>query len=249
MRIDVLTLFPAMFDGPMSASMMGAARARGILDFRAHDIRDAAEDAHRSVDDTPYGGGGGMVLRVDVLTRALEHVEAAGVPVILLTPQGRPFSHRIALELASAERLVLICGHYEGVDERIRRQVSDEISIGDYVLTGGELAAMVVMDAVVRLQPGALGAEGAAARDSHAQGLLEGPHYTRPREFRGESVPELLLSGHHGEIARWRRQEALRRTWERRPELLHTAALDEADTSFLAQLAREWARRRLAGNR
>ncbi len=249
MRIDVLTLFPAMFDGPMSASMMGAARARGILDFRAHDIRDAAEDAHRSVDDTPYGGGGGMVLRVDVLTRALERVEAAGVPVILLTPQGRPFSHRIALELASAERLVLICGHYEGVDERIRRQVSDEISIGDYVLTGGELAAMVVMDAVVRLQPGALGAEGAAARDSHAQGLLEGPHYTRPREFRGESVPELLLSGHHGEIARWRRQEALRRTWERRPELLHTAALDEADTSFLAQLAREWARRRLAGNR
>ena len=160
MRIDVLTLFPAMFDGPMSASMMGAARARGILDFRAHDIRDAAEDAHRSVDDTPYGGGGGMVLRVDVLTRALERVEAAGVPVILLTPQGRPFSHRIALELASAERLVLICGHYEGVDERIRRQVSDEISIGDYVLTGGELAAMVVMDAVVRLQPGALGAEG-----------------------------------------------------------------------------------------
>ncbi len=249
MRIDVLTLFPAMFDGPMSASMMGAARARGILDFRAHDIRDAAEDAHRSVDDTPYGGGGGMVLRVDVLTRALERVEAAGVPVILLTPQGRPFSHRIALELASAERLVLICGHYEGVDERIRRQVSDEISIGDYVLTGGELAAMVVMDAVVRLQPGALGAEGAAARDSHAQGLLEGPHYTRPREFRGESVPELLLSGHHGEIARWRRQEALRRTWERRPELLHTAALDKADTSFLAQLAREWARRRLAGNR
>ncbi len=249
MRIDVLTLFPAMFDGPMSASMMGAARARGILDFRAHDIRDATEDAHRSVDDTPYGGGGGMVLRVDVLTRALEHVEAAGVPVILLTPQGRPFSHRIALELASAERLVLICGHYEGVDERIRRQVSDEISTGDYVLTGGELAAMVVMDAVVRLQPGALGAEGAAARDSHAQGLLEGPHYTRPREFRGESVPELLLSGHHGEIARWRRQEALRRTWERRPELLLTAALDEADTSFLAQLAREWARRRLADNR
>ena len=249
MRIDVLTLFPAMFDGPMSASMMGATRARSILDFRAHDIRDAAEDAHRSVDDTPYGGGGGMVLRVDVLTRALERVEAAGVPVILLTPQGRPFSHRIALELASAKRLVLICGHYEGVDERIRRQVSDEISIGDYVLTGGELAAMVVMDAVVRLQPGALGAEGAAARDSHAQGLLEGPHYTRPREFRGESVPELLLSGHHGEIARWRRQEALRRTWERRPELLLTAALDEADTSFLAQLARDWARRRLAGNR
>ena len=249
MRIDVLTLFPAMFDGPMAASMMGAARARGIFDFRAHDIRDAAEDAHRSVDDTPYGGGGGMVLRVDVLTRALEGVKAEDAPVILLTPQGRPFSHRIALELASEERLVLICGHYEGVDERIRRQVSDEISIGDYVLTGGELAAMVLMDAVVRLQPGVLGAEGAAARDSYAQGLLEGPHYTRPREFRGESVPELLLNGHHGEIARWRRQEALRRTWERRPELLHTAALDETDTAFLAQLAREWARRRLTGSR
>lgn len=249
MRIDVLTLFPAMFAGPMSESMMGAARTRRILDFHAHDIRDAAEDAHRSVDDTPYGGGGGMILRADVLTRALEKLNAHDAPVILLTPQGRTFSHQIAQELAQQERLVLICGHYEGVDERIRHQVSDEISIGDYVLTGGELAAMVVIDAVVRLQPGLLGAEGATARDSFAGGLLEGPHYTRPREFRDESVPELLISGHHGEIARWRRQEALRRTWERRPELLKTAPLDDDDVSFLAQLAREWALLRLAGER
>lgn len=249
MRIDVLTLFPAMFEGPLSDSMMGAARLRGLLDFHAHDIRSAAEDAHRSVDDTPFGGGGGMILRVDVLTRALEDLQPADSPVILLSPQGRTFTHEIAQELSQQERLILVCGHYEGVDERFRQQVSDEISIGDYVLTGGELAAMVVIDAVVRLQPGLLGAENATAQDSFATGLLEGPHYTRPREFRGEDVPEVLLSGNHGEIARWRRQQAIRRTWERRPDLLKTAPLDEEDAYFLGQLAREWSLLRLSGER
>lgn len=249
MQIDVLTLFPAMFEGPLSDSMMGAARLRGLLDFQAHDIRNAAEDAHRSVDDTPYGGGGGMILRVDVLTRALETLQPAGAPVILLTPQGRTFSHQIAREFSTHDRLILVCGHYEGVDERFRQQVSDEISIGDYVLTGGELAAMVVIDAVVRLQPGLLGAEHAATQDSFATGLLEGPHYTRPREFRGESVPDVMLSGHHAEIERWRRKQALRRTWERRPELLKTAPLSEEDASLLGEFAREWSLLRLAGER
>ena len=195
MRIDVLTLFPAMFEGPLSDSMMGAARLRGLLDFHAHDIRAAAEGPHRSVDDTPYGGGGGMILRVDVLARALEALQPAESPVILLSPQGRTFTHEMAQELSQQDRLILVCGHYEGVDERFRQRVSDEISIGDYVLTGGELAAMVVTDAVVRLRPGLLGAEAATARDSFATGLLEGPHYTRPREFRGEGVPDILLSG------------------------------------------------------
>ena len=249
MRIDVLTLFPTMFEGPLSDSMMGAARLRGLLDFHAHDIRNATDDAHRSVDDTPYGGGGGMILRVDVLTRALEDLQPADSPVILLSPQGRTFTHEMAQELSQQERLILVCGHYEGVDERFRQQVSDEISIGDYVLTGGELAAMVVIDAVVRLQPGLLGAENATAQDSFATGLLEGPHYTRPREFRGEDVPEVLLSGNHGDIARWRRQQAIRRTWERRPDLLETAPLDEEDAYFLGQLAREWSLLRLSGER
>ncbi len=245
MRIDVLTLFPAMFEGPMSASILGAARARSIFTLHCHDIRAAAKDAHRSVDDAPYGGGGGMLLRVDVVTNALEEL-AANAPVILLSPQGRRFSHSIAKELVREERLVLLCGHYEGVDERIRRSVDDEISIGDYVLTGGELAAMVLIDAVVRLLPDALGAEGAADRDSFANGLLEGPHYTRPRTFRGQTVPDWVISGHHSEIARRRRQGALRRSWERRPDLLYDAPLDEEDRAYLAELALEWGRKREA---
>lgn len=251
MRIDVLTLFPAMFEAPMSSSMMGAARARGLLEFQAHDIRAGAEDARRSADDTPYGGGGGMLLRVDVLSRALEAVIAgsnsdddADIPIILLTPQGQPFHQAIAAELARCPRLILICGHYEGVDERIRQRATREISLGDFVLTGGELPALVVIDAIVRLLPGALGACDAAEQDSFAAGLLEGPHYTRPRSFQGQDVPEVLLSGNHGEIARWRRQQALRRTWQRRPDLLRQAPLSDEDRAFLATLAREWARRR-----
>ncbi len=239
MKIEVLTLFPNMFDGVMSESMMWKARDRGLLDFSARDIRDYSGDKHRKVDDSPYGGGGGMILKADVLLRAIEALEPeADTPVILLSPQGRLLTHEAAAELSRRERLILVCGHYEGVDERVRElAISDEISIGDYVLTGGELAAMVLIDAVVRLIPGVLGAEGAQQRDSHADGLLEGPHYTRPPEVRGLTVPEVLTSGHHAEVERWRRQQALKRTWLRRPELLERAELSEADREYLAQLA------------
>jgi len=242
MRIDVLTLFPGMFEGPMNDSMMWKARDRGLLDLHLHDIRDHATDKHRTVDDTPYGGGGGMILKADVVVPAVEAVMAQvpGAPVILMSPQGRLFSHPVAVELAQHDGLILLCGHYEGVDERVRQLVvTDEISIGDYVLTGGELAAMVVIDAVVRLLPGVLGAAGAEQRDSHADGLLEGPHYTRPAVFRGLAVPEVLQQGHHAEIARWRREQALRRTRRNRPDLLRRAVLSQDDQNLLARLADE----------
>ena len=246
MQIDILTLFPGMFAGPMSESMMWKAQDRGLLDLRLHDIRDYAHNKHRAVDDTPYGGGGGMVLRADVVVPAVEAViqGSPATPVILMSPQGRVFSHDIAVELAGHERLVLLCGHYEGMDERIRQLVvTDEISIGDYVLTGGELAAMVVVDAVARHLPGLLGAEGAEQRDSHADGLLEGPHYTRPAEYRGYDVPQVLQNGNHGDIADWRRVESLRRTWQRRPDLLLQAALSEDERYLLAQFALDDVRR------
>ena len=218
---------------------MWKARDQGYLDFFAHDIRDYATNKHRQVDDTPYGGGGGMVLKPDVLVRAVETVKGDDdVPVILMSPQGRVFDHQTALRLSQQPRLMLLCGHYEGFDERVRDLVvTDEISIGDYVLTGGELAAMVVIDAVVRQIPGVLGAEGGAERDSHADGLLEGPHYTRPLEFRGLGVPEVLRAGNHGEIERWRRLQAIRRTWFNRPDLLMKADLTEDERYFLAELA------------
>ena len=242
MRIDILTLFPSMFAGPMNESMMWKAQDRGLLQLQIHDIRDYAANKHRAVDDTPYGGGGGMVLRADVVVPAIEGVTntSPDAPVILMSPQGRVFSHQVAVELARLERLVLVCGHYEGFDERIRELViTDEISIGDYVLTGGELAAMVVVDAVVRHIPGVLGAEGAEERDSHADGLLEGPHYTRPVEYRGLGVPQVLQNGNHGEIARWRREQSLRRTWHNRPELLLNIALSEEERYLLAKFAAE----------
>jgi tRNA (guanine37-N1)-methyltransferase len=245
LRIDVLTLFPGMFNGPMTESMMWKARDRGLLDLRLHDIRAWSTDRHRTVDDTPYGGGGGMVLRPDVVVDAIRAVTAdmANSPVILMSPQGRLFSHAVAVELARHPRLTLVCGHYEGVDERaIQLAITDQISIGDYVLTGGELAAMVVIDAVVRHVPGVLGAEGAQNRDSHADGLLEGPQYTRPQVYQGLEVPRPLQEGKHAEIARWRRQEALRRTWRYRPDLLMTAPLSDDDRSFLASLALDDAR-------
>lgn len=251
MRIDILTLFPGMFDGPMTESMLWKARDRGLLDLRLTDMRDFSGDRHRSVDDMPYGGGGGMVLRPDVVVRAVEAVLAGappGVPVIFMSPQGRRFSHDIAVELAGHDRLVLLCGHYEGIDERaLQLAITDEISLGDYVLTGGELAAMVIVDAVIRHIPGVLGAEGAAGRDSHADGLLEGPQYTRPPEYRGLSAPAVLLEGDHDQIMRWRRQQALRRTWQRRPDLLLKAELGEDDRYYLAELANEEARARLNG--
>ena len=241
MKIEVLTLFPDMFSAVMSESMMWKAREQGILDFQVHDIRAHAGNKHRKVDDSPYGGGGGMILKADVLVRAIEAVRSDDeTPVILLSPQGRVLTHQVAAELSERDHLILVCGHYEGVDERARElAISDEISIGDYVLTGGELAALVLIDAVVRLIPGVLGAEGAQHRDSHADGLLEGPHYTRPPEFRGLAVPEVLTSGHHAEVDRWRRQGALKRTWERRSDLLETAPLTEEDRTYLAQLRGE----------
>lgn len=242
MQIDVLTLFPNMFETIMSESMMWKARENQLLDFHAHDIRDYTQDKHRKVDDTPYGGGGGMILKPDVVVRAVESVkgEDAATPVILMSPQGRVFNHQIAVELSRNDKLILVCGHYEGFDERIRELVvTDEISIGDYVLTGGELAAMVVIDAVARQIPGLLGAEGAQHRDSHADGLLEGPHYTRPVEFRGLGVPEVLKNGNHAHIDQWRRREAIKRTWHNRPDLLLKADLTEDEKYYLAQLAQE----------
>lgn len=241
MKIEVLSLFPNMFEAVMSESMMWKARQNHLLEFRVYDIRDYAQDKHRKVDDSPYGGGGGMILKPDVLVDAIESVRPdANTPVILMSPQGRLLTHQVAWELSRQEHLILVCGRYEGFDERIRQlAASDEISIGDYVLTGGELAAMVVMDAVVRQISGVLGGAGAQDRDSHADGLLEGPHYTRPVEFRGLTVPAALRSGHHAQVARWRRQAALKRTWQKRPELLSSADLSEEDQSYLAQLARE----------
>jgi tRNA (guanine37-N1)-methyltransferase len=241
MRIDILTLFPEMFTVPMNVSMMWKARENGFLDFYAHNIRDWADNKHKSVDDTPYGGGGGMLMRVDVVVRAVEAVRGEeDLPVILMSPVGKVFNHAKAVELSKLPRFILLCGHYEGFDERVRDLVvTDDISIGDYVLTGGELAAMVVTDAVVRQIPGVLGAEAGAERESHADGLLEGPHYTRPAEFRGLTVPDVLKSGNHGAVDKWRRQQALRRTWFHRPELLRTAPLTEADAYFLAELAKE----------
>jgi len=242
MQIELLTLFPEMFSGPFTESILKRAQENGLLSLRLHDIRNYSTDKHRSVDDTPYGGGGGMVMKPGPLIEAVEAVRGAdpAVPVILLTPQGRVFTQRVAQELAQHARLILICGRYEGVDERVRQTVvTDEISIGDYVLTGGELPAMVLVDAVARLIPGVLGAPWGAEEDSHAMGLLEYPHYTRPPEYRGLAVPEVLLAGDHAAIAQWRRLEAIRRTWRRRPDLLLTAHLSAAEQWFLADLAEQ----------
>ncbi len=242
MRIDILTLFPGMFPGYLNESILKRAQEAGLVEFHLHNIRDYATGKHRVTDEPPFGGGGGMILKPGPIFRAVEAIKPAdeACPVILLTPQGRPFTQTVAQELAQQERLILICGRYEGVDERVRQHlVTDEISIGDYVLTGGELAALVVVDAVTRLLPGALGAAGAAETDSYATGLLEGPHYTKPADFRGWQVPDVVRSGHAANLARWRREGALRRTWERRPDLLETAVLSEADKRFLQSLAEE----------
>ncbi len=244
MRIDVFTLFPAMFDGPLTESILKRAQESGLLAIQLHDIRDYATDKHRVTDEPPYGGGGGMIMKVEPVVSAVEAVLGEAlrqVPVILTTPQGRVFSQAVARELAAQPRLAFICGRYEGVDERVRQLVvTDEISIGDYVLTGGELPAMVMIDAIARHIPGVLGARWAADDDSHATGLLEYAHYTRPPVYRGLEVPAPLLSGDHAGIDRWRRQDALRRTWERRPDLLLTAALTEAEKHMLAALADQW---------
>lgn len=261
MRFDVFTLFPEVFEPYLQASIIQRAIERNIIEVQLHNIRDWATDRHHVTDDIPYGGGGGMVMKPEPVFAAVESVLGAPpcCPVILLTPQGRKFSQVIAAELAAGEpslcpgdgeprkRLALLCGRYEGVDERIREHLAtDEISIGDFVLSGGELPALVLIDAVTRLLPGALGDPEGAVDDSHASGLLEYPHYTRPPEFRGWRVPDILLSGDHGRIARWRREQALLRTQDRRPDLLETAPLTEADRKFLAKVEREKEREQAA---
>lgn len=239
MRIDILTLFPKMFEGPFSESIIKRAQERGLIRIVLHDLREYGEGRHKVVDDYPYGGGPGMVLKPGPVFAAVEAVRAQGeggqeAPVLLLDPQGRLFHQELAWHLAQEERLLLLCGHYEGVDERVREHLAtEEISIGDYVLSGGEVAAMVVVEAVARLIPGVLGSEEALVEESYSQGLLEYPQYTRPAVFQGWSVPEVLLSGNHQEVARWRREQSLRRTLRRRPDLLARASLSEKERAAL----------------
>ena len=221
MKIDVLTLFPAMFAGPLDESIIKRAREAGRLDLAIHNLRDYTHDRHNTVDDRPFGGGPGMLLKPEPIFEAVESLAREGTRVILLSPAGRPFSQAIARELAGLEHLLLVSGHYEGFDERVREKLAqDELSIGDYVLTNGALPVMVIIDAVTRLLPGVLGDAESAQEDSFSQGLLEYPQYTRPADFRGMKVPEILLSGNHAEIARWRAEQARQRTEERRPDLL-----------------------------
>ncbi len=227
-RIDVLTIFPEMFEGPMSASMMGLAREKGALDLHVHDLRDWTTDNHRTTDDSPYGGGPGMVMKPEPIFAAVRAIAAMAPErphVIFLAPVGRPFSQRIAEQSVAQERILLVCGRYEGFDERVMTLADDVLSIGDYVLTGGELPAMVYMDAVVRLLPGVLGHENSTTDESFTAGLLEYPQYTRPPEFQGMAVPDVLLSGNHALIAGWRRTQAVMRTARWRPDLIETADL------------------------
>ena len=221
MKIDVLTLFPGMFAGPLDESIIKRARERGLLDLQIHNLRDWTHDRHKTVDDRPFGGGPGMVLKPEPLFAAVEALAKPDTRVILMSPSGRKFTQEVACELAGVEHLLLISGSYEGFDERVRQGLAqDDLSIGDYVLTNGALPVMVVIDVVARLLPGVLGDDESAKEESFSQGLLEYPHYTRPAEFRGMKVPEILLSGHHAEIAKWRHEQALERTRERRPDLL-----------------------------
>ena len=221
MKIDVLTLFPAMFAGPLDESIVKRARDTGRVDLKIHNLRDWTHDRHKTVDDRPFGGGPGMLLKPEPIFEAVESLRRKGTRVILLSPGGRPFGQAIARELARMDDLLLVTGHYEGFDERVRTALADdELSIGDYVLTNGALPAMVVIDAVVRLLPGALGDDASSQDESFSHGLLEYPQYTRPAEFRGMKVPDVLVSGNHAEIEKWRREQARRRTQDRRPDLL-----------------------------
>jgi len=240
MRIDILCLFPETFASPLNQSIMKRAQEQGCVDIVIHDIRDYTHDKHHTADDYPYGGGPGMVLKPEPVFEAAEAIkqqlEVGDVPVVLLTPQGRLFSQSVAQELALHPHLMLICGHYEGLDERVCEHLAtDQISIGDYVISGGELAALVVVDAIVRLIPGALGSEDSAGNDSHSNGLLEYPQYTRPPVYRGWSVPSVLLSGNHGEIAEWRRRQAILRTAERRPDLLRNGNIYGEERKWMSE--------------
>jgi tRNA (guanine37-N1)-methyltransferase len=244
MHIDILTLFPNMFTSPFSESIIKRATERNLISIEVHNLRDWGLGKHKVVDDYPFGGGTGMVMKPEPLFEATETIRAKGscasAPVILLTPQGRVFNQNIASEMAANEGLIFICGHYEGVDERVREHLAtDEISIGDYVLTGGELAAMVVIDAVARHLPGVLGSEEAALDDSHASGLLEYPQYTRPPTYRGWETPPVLLSGNHAEIAKWRREQSIMRTLKRRPDLLEKANLSPKERDLISHLVME----------
>jgi tRNA (guanine37-N1)-methyltransferase len=257
MRIDILTIFPQMFEGVLHESILGKAEQKGIVAFRTVNFRDYSTNKHSTVDDYPYGGGGGMVLKPEPIFHAVESLidetnglhpqQAQGIAptakprVILMCPQGETFTQQKAEELAQESHLIFVCGHYEGYDERIREYlVTDELSIGDYVLTGGELPAMVVIDSIVRLLPGALGNETSAITDSFSTGLLEHPHYTRPAQFRDMNVPDVLISGHHENISAWRRKESIRRTFKRRPELLDRMELSEQELKWLAEVKLEF---------
>jgi tRNA (guanine37-N1)-methyltransferase len=245
MQFEVFTLLPEVFPPYLDTSILNRARQRGLIDVRVHNIRDYTHDKHHTTDDTPYGGGGGMVMKPEPVFEAVESIlgletlqaQPVTVPVILLTPQGRVFTQRVAEEFSRYERIALICGRYEGVDERIREHlVTDEISIGDYVLTGGELPALMIIDAVSRLIPGVLGDPTGAEDDSHSMGLLEYPHYTKPPEFRGWKVPDVLASGNHAKIDEWRREQALTRTFRKRPDMLEKAELTKKDKKFIEGL-------------
>jgi len=247
MRFDILTLFPKMFSSPFKESMLSKAIEKGLIQIRAINIRDFALDKHQVVDDTPYGGGQGMVMKVEPMARAIEWVksQSPSARTIYLTPQGKPFDQEVARALTLQEHLVLLCGRYEGVDERVKELfVDEEISIGDYVLTGGELPAMVLIDAVARLLTGVLGSDRSAQEDSFSDSLLEYPQYTRPPNFRGRKVPEVLLSGNHSAISLWRRKEALRRTSLRRPDLLAKANLNEEDKKLLEEILNQDGRKK-----
>ncbi len=238
MKLDVVTIFPDLVAGPLGTSIMGRAADAGLVAFTVHDLRDHGLGRHRSVDDEPYGGGAGMLMRPEPLFAALEPLRDAGAHVVLMDPAGDQLDDASARELASYDHLALVCGRYEGFDERVRTLVDREVSIGDYVLTGGELPALVLIDAVVRLLPGVI-QEQSHQGDSFASGLLEYPQYTRPETFRDLAVPPVLLSGHHGDVDRWRRREALRRTYERRPDLLGAITLDDDDRAFLRSIGSE----------
>ena len=237
MKIDILSLFPEMF-APLEHSILGKAKEKGLLDIHYHNFRDYAEKA-RHVDDEPYGGGQGMLLRAQPIFDTIETIDANKPRVILLDPAGRTFDQSYAEELAQEDELIFICGHYEGYDERIKTLVTDEISLGDFVLTGGELAAMTIIDATVRLIPEVIGKEASHQEDSFSSGLLEYPQYTRPYDFRGMTVPDVLMSGHHENIRKWRLEQALRKTYERRPDLLETYSLSEEEEAALSKIKGE----------
>ena len=243
MKFDIVTIFPRMVEAGLAEGVVGRAIERGLLDVRIRDLRDHTSDRHRSVDDVPYGGGPGMVMKPEPLALAVEAIrQERGTPgaVVLLSPQGRRFSQTEATRLSAMSHVVLLCGRYEGIDERVRELVAtEELSIGDYVLSGGELPALVILDAVSRLVPGVVGDMASVDGDSFSRGLLDYPHYTRPAEFEGHRVPDVLLSGHHGEVRRWRKREALTRTLERRPELLAEAALDDEERELLKQMLKD----------